>query len=577
MLKLGKRSLLSLWGMAMAGTIMGYMGETTAAQSQNIIAVLLDSSKKVELRSASFPVWAEARKDQGFEAGTILATGPGASARVLLVGDQVLEITENAQIVLGEEAYSETSDTFLVSVLQGRFMMSSESKDPRTLAGRGPTQTQQPDSPLPRRGQSTSRPQTPEKLNARAPRYVVIGTSDSRTTLDTSKMTLIALVKDRLKKVQIQALEGVADGPMSTLLPSANVAPTSPTQQVEAADASRDVKWPPASDLRTVGAPEKTLFSFVDDPAAVRFPIAYTWSSSDPFESGPIAPGAQSPFRALLHGATAAVGGPFVLQPQGSAAALFYTHQLTGLNARAYQEQGRVEVHLTITSESQPPSPATASPTKGELAPEPHHILILNMKKALRQPLTFEIEGPQFETDPEPLLIRDRKVPNSETYRLKSWHSGGQKAVQRLLAGSEHAQLSGQQNVDLAAGRSLHFYRGSNILVSLESPEAAALMTTAPSGRSLSLAQQFQSTFNADFFHNGRPKDTARTSALTQKQWTELLRRPGVHLLCNGRLTSLNSAVLKRYRDAMRLASASCEVIFLSEKPPTILMAKGDL
>lgn len=572
-----KGLLLFAWSLAMTLTVTAYLAETTAAQSQNVVAVLLSSGGTVEFRSAAFPVWSPVRNGQGFEAGTILSTGPGSEARVRLVGDQVLNITENAQIVLGETTFAENSDTFLVNVLQGNLILSSEPRSETALAARRNPEQTTIDAATSLGSLTGEQAEASRLLASFNPRYVVVGTSDSRTTLDTSKQTLLALVKERLRGVQITALEGAADQDGKTDEETTGTNADGSSRSVDASRSGRN--WPQLADLRAVGAPDKTLFSFERDPKAIQVTVAYSWNTEPAREDEfGTSQGRVSPFRALLSGATASAGAilpPYLFSRQDSQPTISYTHKLTETESEEYRNKGYVELAISVAaaSGSAQQQKITGSSASADW-PRAHRIAIVNMPRRVQSPLSLEITSPNFENTAEQTFLRDKSTQQNASWRFTSWQPLALQGLQNLIAGSGPTLVSTQ----LGSGSTRpgwHFYRQTQLVLSVEPPPGVAPGGVRSIDSAAALASRVQDAFQTDLFHNGRPQDLVLTAALTEPQWTTVLSFPEVHLVCSGRLRTLRSSVLRQYPDTRRLATASCEQTFLTRNPPSVVVSRG--
>ncbi len=88
-------------------------------QSGSAIAHLVRSKGTVQHRPSDTYLWLDTAKRQGFQDGSVVATGPNSAAVIALPGGQSLALSANSQIVIEHRDARSEESAYVITVVKG--------------------------------------------------------------------------------------------------------------------------------------------------------------------------------------------------------------------------------------------------------------------------------------------------------------------------------------------------------------------------------------------------------------------------------------------------------------------------
>jgi hypothetical protein len=547
------------WSVTLAGSIVLYVNAESPALAGKPVAFLQDHQGLVEFRGPDFSVWSKAKGQQGFTKGTTVATSSRAMARIAIGSDQILNVGENSQVVIGDPSEFRLEQDFYVNVLRGELKL--ETAD-------------------------SSAVQSAKQLSKN--KAVIIESGTLTATIDQKSKTTLSILKEAGQPAQIAALKGgalVADQVQGTTNVVGTVAPKNPLVAFFLPDSPKvDVqlqapKDPEPSTTITEPAPDvadyvqgfRNVSGLSERHIITVSPTHYPRKVAVRFEhpDDPFWRAAHEPPKIRLAANGRLSKETLSRQTTAGITQIEHLFKLPNQEKDELIKNGFVRLELR---------PAAQNPSTGrhELAAErgSQALSVTSMQHPKSQGFRILVAEPKIDGRPLDELPVDMELNPMTTVPGKGlWveqhNTAALPFVHRLLAGSMQSpmRLDWQPNETAQTassrtplGRSLsvvHVVKGGALVATLASQSKPTLSDFGRGALDLT---------KADFVHDGDPNEVMTTKALTTQEWQRLSQRTQVLAYCRpmeqGRLVTLDGRLLQRFPDLKRVVTSACPNVF---------------
>jgi hypothetical protein len=550
----GQFGLLTLWGLAMAGSIYAYFQDGESAAASDIVGTLSEKTGQVEYRRPNFSVWNSARRDQGFEKGTFVATAKRSSARITIGSKHVVDVAEDSQIVIGNPDEMSARNSFFVGVLKGKLKVeaapdSNQNARPFGLAALA--------------------------LQPKEPRGIVIQSGSVITSIDALQETTLSIQKELNKEPEVQALRGGAViknietgieelvgnlptpeprlalgflkfDPVATPIPEPIPTP-SPKPKLDVDRILEAFRLPAESRSRN-------FVSFIETPMALKIPVQFRTVDTTVFEELDRIP----QVRVAYGGAVSAA--QFKIAKSGSLATLDHEFSLPSADAKELIESGEFETEVSPAIVGIEDQISIGSKISQKIS-------ITNLNRSQVMNFTYRLSEPKLNT------MREQELPmtaESATTLEKAdaifipRSSESALTVRRLILGSAKFQLiknSPQQEEapSRPPGKLIHFGKNRAIVATLE---------TGAKKTSLSLARALQKSLNSDYFYSGEEQTIFSARKMSERNWASVAQLKYANAYCAGKNRKIAGKILKDFAKSRVLIARTCEYLFEAETAP---------
>jgi hypothetical protein len=552
----GQFGLLTLWSLAMAGSIYAYFQEGESASASDIVGTLSEKTGQVEYRRPNFSVWNSARRNQGFEKGTFVATAKRSSARITIGSKHVIDVAEDSQIVIGNPDELAARNSFFVGVLRGKLKVeatpdTNQNARPFGLAALA--------------------------LQAKEPSGIVIQSGSVTTSIDATQETTLSIQKELNKEPEVQALRGGAVvknietgieelvgslptpepglalgflkfDPVATPTPEAMPTP-SPKPKL---DADRILE----AFRQSAESRSRNIVSFIETPMALKIPVQFRTVDSSVFEELDRIP----EIRVAYGGAVSAA--QFKIAKSRDLATLDHEFSLPSADAKKLIESGVFEAEVSPAIVGIEDQISIGSKTSQK-------IRITNLNGSQVMNYTYRLSDPKLNT------MREQELPmtaESSTTLEKAdaifipRSRESALTVRRLILGSGKFQLiknpsQQEETPSRPAGTLIHFGKNRAIVATLEN---GAMKTN------LSLARALQKSMDSDYFYSGEEQTIFSARKMSEKNWASIAQLKYANLYCAGKNRKVAGRILKDFAKSKVLIARTCDYIFEAETAPKV-------
>jgi hypothetical protein len=552
----GQFGLLTLWSLAMAGSVYAYFQEDESASASDIVGTLSEKTGQVDYRRPNFSVWNSARTNQGFEKGTFVATAKRSTARITIGSKHVIDVAEDSQIVIGNPDEMATRNSFFVGVLKGKLKLEA-----------APTNSKQ---------------QQPFGLAALAlkekePSGIVIQSGSVTTSIDALQATTLSIQKELNKEPEVQALRGGAVvknvetgieelvGSLPTPEPKLALGflkfdpvPTPTPEPVPTPTPKPKLNVDRILDAfrQPAGSQSRNFVSFIDTPVSLTIPIQFRTIDATVFEELDRVP----QVRVAYSGAISA--SQFKIAKSRDLATLDYEFSLPSPDAKKLIERGVFETEVSPAIVGSEDQISIGSKTSQKI-----RITNLNLTQVMNY--SYRLSEPKLNKLPEqdlPITAEAATTLEKTDAMFIPRSRESALTVRRLILGSGKFQLikSTLQQEDppqQQARNPIHFGKNRAIVATLE---------TSTKKTNLALARALQKSLGSDYFYGGEEQTIFSAKKMSERNWASVAQLKHVNAYCSGKNTKIAGKIIRDFSKSKDLIARACNYIFEAETAPQV-------